>query len=251
MNTIDSYFEYKIPISRSMTVGNHPFISDVRQNVKIDLPNGDNITTRWIQFKVPVKKSYYESSNYSNYFESINNIQDLRSIRFMRMVLRGFNKPTVLRFGTLDLVRGDWRRYNRGLNENLVNNKNTTVDISTVNILENENRTPINYILPPTIQREQINNNNIIVRQNEQSLSFRVCDLQPMDSRGIFKNVQIDMRQYKKIKMFLHAESIPGKTPLPGEGSTEVFDERLVAFIRIGSDYKDNFYQRLAFTISV
>ena len=243
MNTIDSYFEYKVPISKSMTVGNHPFITDVRENIKIDLPNGDNITTRWIQFKVPVKSSYYESSNFSNYFESINNIQDLRSIRFMRMALRGFKSPVVFRFGTLDLVRGDWRRYNRGLNENLVDNKNTTVDISTVNILENENRTPINYILPPTIQREQINNNNTIVRQNEQSLSFRICDLQPMDSRGIFKNVEIDMRQYKKIRMFVHAESIPGKKPLPGEGSTEAFNERLVAFIRIGSDYKDNFYQ--------
>jgi len=243
MNTIDSYFEYRIPVSRSMTVGNHPFITDVRENVKVDLPNGDNITTRWIQFKVPVKKEYYESSNYSNYFESINNIQDLRSIRFMRMILRGFNQPTVFRFGTLDLVRGDWRRYNRELNENLIDNKNTTVDISTVNILENENRTPVNYILPPTIQREQINNNNTVVRQNEQSLSFRICDLQPMDSRGIFKNVEIDMRQYKKIKMFLHAESIPGKIPLPGEGSAEAFDDRLVAFIRVGSDYKDNYYQ--------
>ena len=243
MNTIDSYFEYRIPISRSMTVGNHPFISDVRENVKVDLPNGDVLTTRWIQFKVPVKKEYYESSTYSNYFESINNIQDLRSIRFMRMLLKGFDQPVVFRFGTLDLVRGDWRRYNRELNENLIDNKNTTLDVSTVNILENENRNPINYILPPTIQREQINNNNTIVRQNEQSLSFRICDLQPMDSRGIFKNVEIDMRQYKKIKMFLHAESIPGKKPLPGEGSTEAFDERLVAFLRIGSDYKDNYYQ--------
>ena len=243
MNTIDSYFEYRIPISKSMTVGNHPFISDVRENVNVDLPNGDKITTRWIQFKVPVKKEYYESPNYSNYFESINNIEDLRSIRFMRIALKGFNQTTVFRFGTLDLVRGDWRRYNRSLNENLVDNKNTTVDITTVNILENENRIPINYVLPPTIRREQINNNNTIVRQNEQSLSFRVCDLEPMDSRGIFKNVEIDMRQYKKIRMFLHAESIPGKTPLPGEGSAEAFDDRLVAFIRIGSDYKDNFYQ--------
>ena len=243
MNTIDSYFEYRIPISKSMTVGNHPFISDVRENVNVDLPNGDKISTRWIQFKVPVKKEYYESPNYSNYFESINNIEDLRSIRFMRIALKGFNQTTVFRFGTLDLVRGDWRRYNRSLNENLVDNKNTTVDITTVNILENENRIPINYVLPPTIRREQINNNNTIVRQNEQSLSFRVCDLEPMDSRGIFKNVEIDMRQYKKIRMFLHAESIPGKTPLPGEGSAEAFDDRLVAFIRIGSDYKDNFYQ--------
>ena len=243
MNTIDSYFEYRIPISRSMTVGNHPFISDVRDNVKVDLPNGKTLITRWIQFKVPVRKEYYESSIYSSYFEAVNNIQDLRSIRFMRMVLKGFNQPVVFRFGTLDLVRGDWRRYNRELNLDLIENKNTAVDVSTVNILENENRNPINYVLPPTIQREQINNNNTIVRQNEQSLSFRVCDLQPMDSRGIFKNVEIDMRQYKKIRMFLHAESIPGKTPLPGEGSAEAFDERLVAFLRIGSDYKDNYYQ--------
>ena len=243
MNTIDSYFEYRIPIFKSMTVGNHPFITDVRENVDVDLPNGDKIVTRWIQFKVPVRKEYYDSPNFSSYFEPINNIQDLRSIRFIRIALKGFEKPTVFRFGTLDLVRGDWRRYNRSLNENLVENNNTTVDITTVNILENENRIPINYVLPPTIQREQINNNNTIVRQNEQSLSFRVCDLQPMDSRGIFKNVEIDMRQYKKIRMFIHAESIPGQNPLPGEGSSEAFNERLVAFIRIGTDYKDNFYQ--------
>ena len=243
MNTIDSYFEYRVPISKSMTVGNHPFITDVRDNVEVELPNGDKLNTRWIQFKVPIKKEYYQSSNFSSYFESVNNIQDLRSIRFIRMAIKGFNEPVVFRFGTLDLVRGDWRMYNRNINENIVENKNTRVDISTVNILENENRIPINYVLPPTIQREQINNNNTIVRQNEQSLSFRVCDLQPMDSRGIFKNVEVDMRQYKKIKMFLHAESIPGQIKLPGDGSEDSYDNRIVAFLRIGTDYKDNFYQ--------
>ncbi|MEL0226463.1 MAG: cell surface protein SprA, partial [Flavobacteriaceae bacterium] len=122
-------------------------------------------------------------------------------------------------------------------------NANTTVDISTVNILENENRIPVNYILPPEIQREQINNNNTIVRQNEQSLSFRVCDLQPMDSRGIFKGVDVDLRQYKKLKMYLHAESIQGQTPLPGSGTTDEYDRRLVAFIRLGTDYQENYYQ--------
>ena len=139
----------------------------------------------------------------------------------MRMVLSGFEQPVVMRFGTLDLVRGDWRRYNRSLNEEVVVNRNTTVDISTVNILENENRIPVNYVLPPEIQREQINNNNTIVRQNEQSLSFRVCDLQPMDSRGIFKGVDVDLRQYKKLKMYLHAESIQGQNPLPEKGRTK------------------------------
>ncbi|MBN09602.1 MAG: cell surface protein SprA [Flavobacteriaceae bacterium] len=243
MNTIDSYFEYRVPISSSMTVGNHPFITDVRENVKINLPNGKDLTTRWIQFKIPIRKEYYQSSSFSDYFEAVNNIQDLRSMRFMRMVLSGFDQPVVFRFGTLDLVRGDWRRFNKSLNEKIVDNNNTRVDISTVNILENENRIPINYVLPPSIQREQINNNNTIIRQNEQSLSFRVFDLQPMDYRGIFKNIELDMRQYEKIRMFLHAESIPGEPKLPGEGSSESFDNRIVAFIRLGTDYKDNYYQ--------
>ena len=243
MNTIDSYFEYRVPISKTMGVGNHPFITDVRENVRVSVPNGDEITTRWIQFKIPVQKGYYQDTQFAEYFEAINNIEDLRSIRFMRMVLKGFSEPVVLRFGTLDLVRGDWRRYNQKLNKNLPKNNNTTVDISTVNILENENRIPINYVLPPDIQREQINNNNTIVRQNEQSMTLRICDLQPMDYRAVFKNVNVDIRQYKNLKMFLHAESIVGQKPLPGEGTAEDYDRRMVAFIRLGTDYLDNYYQ--------
>ena len=243
MNTIDSYFEYKIPIEKNMRVGGHPFVTDVRENVNVELPNGQTLVTRWIQFKVPIDKNYYQGTNFAPYFNTVNGIQDLRSIRFMRMVLSGFDQPVVMRFGTLDLVRGDWRRYNRSLNEDVVVNRNTTVDISTVNILENENRIPVNYVLPPEIQREQINNNNTIVRQNEQSLSFRVCDLQPMDSRGIFKGVDVDLRQYKKLKMYLHAESIQGQSPLPGSGTNEEYDRRMVAFIRLGTDYQDNYYQ--------
>lgn len=243
MNTIDSYFEYRVPISKSMGVGNHPFITDVRENVKVDVPNGEEITTRWIQFKIPVQKGYYEDTQFDDYFEAINNIEDLRSIRFMRMVLKGFSQPVVLRFGTLDLVRGDWRRYNQKLNKKLPKNNNTTLDISTVNILENENRIPVNYVLPPEIQREQINNNNTIVRQNEQSMSLRICDLQPMDYRAVYKNVNVDIRQYKNLKMFLHAESIVGQKPLPGEGTADDYDRRMVAFIRLGTDFLDNYYQ--------
>ena len=243
MNTIDSYFEYRVPITRDMTVGNHPFVTDVRENVKVNVPNGDEINTRWIQFKVPVQKGYYQGTAFQQYFEAINNIEDLRSIRFMRMVLSGFEQPVVFRFGTLELVRGDWRRYLQQINPKINRNPNTTVDISTVNILENENRIPINYILPPDIVREQVNTNNTIVRQNEQSLTFRVCDLQPQDARAIFKSVDVDMRQYKKLHMYLHAESIPGQSKLPGEGNAQDYDRRLVAFVRLGTDYQDNYYQ--------
>ena len=243
MNTIESYFSYQIPIRKGMQVGNHPFVTDVREEVEVKLPNGRNLTTRWIQFKIPVQKQYYQGTAFQPYFDAVNGINDLRSVRFMRMLLKGFDQEVVLRFGTLDLVRGDWRRYQQPLNPDNMDYLGTTLDISTVNILENENRVPINYVLPPDIQREQVNNNNTIVRQNEQALSFRVNQLRPRDARAVFKNVDLDLRQYKKIRMFLHAESLPGQDELPGAGATPEYDNRMVAFIRLGTDYKDNYYQ--------
>ena len=66
----------------------------------------------------------------------------------MRLMVKDFTVPTVMRFATLDLVRGDWRRYSKPLNTDNATYPNTTVDISTVSILENENRIPINYVVP-------------------------------------------------------------------------------------------------------
>ena len=199
MNTIDSYFEYRIPIKKNMDVGNHPFISDVRDNVKVELPNGQTKITRWIQFKVPVFKQFYKSSKYSPFFNAVNGIDNLRSIRFMRILLKDFNKPVTIRFGTLDLVRTDWKRYSKNLNKDNINHPNTSFDIGSVNILENENRVPINYILPPGVQREEINSNSSIIRQNEQSMTLKVTDLKPKDSRAVYKNLDFDMRQYKRV----------------------------------------------------
>ena len=243
MNTIDSYFEYKIPIKKNMDVGNHPFISDIRNNVKVELLNGQTKITRWIQFKVPVFKQFYKSSKYSPYFNAVNGIDNLRSIRFMRIVLKDFSNPITFRFGTLDLVRTDWKRYSKNLNKENITYPDTSFDIGSVNILENENRVPINYILPPGVQREEMSSNSSIIRQNEQSMSIKVTDLHPKDSRAVYKNLDFDMRQYKSLKMFIHAESIEGSPLLPGEGASEDFDRRLVGFIRLGSDFTDNYYQ--------
>lgn len=226
MNTIDSYFEYEIPFFPGMGIENNQYITDEKELVTT-LRNGNELPVRWLQFKIPI----YEPT------DAKGGIADYRSIRFMRMFLSGFQERTLLRFGTMELVRGDYRRYNRGLRDRniLPENQNTLFEVSAVNIEENENREPVPYVLPPGVIREELFENNTNIRQNEQSLSLRVCDLEPQDARAVYKNFQLDMRQYKKLEMFLHAESLPNRTPLK--------DGQLVAFIRMGTDFTDNYYQ--------
>ena len=227
MNTINSYYEYRIPIRPGISVEDR-YVTDIREGLTTTLPNNTQLNYRWIQYKIPLRE----------FTEAIGGISDFRSISFMRMYLTGFQDPVVLRFATLDLVRGDWRVYTRSLqsDNDTPSDDLTTFDVNAVNVEENSARIPIPYVLPPGVFREQLNNNNTIVRQNEQSLSLVVSDLEPGDSRAVFKNVNIDVRQYERLKMFLHAEKIAASDPyLDGESA--------VAFLRIGTDFTENFYQ--------
>ena len=227
MNTINAYYEYSVDVKPNMSVGEN-YVTDVR-NTQVTMDNGTVTDARWIQFKIPVSQPE----------NTIGNISDFRSIRFMRMFMTGFSNEVTVRFGALDLVRGDWRRYTNTLDPADVNvaDDKTNLDVLAVNIQENNDRCPINYIVPPGVEREQLYNNNTIINQNEQSLSLRVSGggLEPEDSRAVFKNVSVDMRQFKKLKMFLHAESLPDEIALR--------DGQMIGFIRFGNDFTQNFYQ--------
>ncbi|MFV8341757.1 cell surface protein SprA [Flavobacterium sp. XS2P39] len=227
MNTINAYYEYSIDVKPNMSIGQN-YITDIR-STQVTLANGAITDARWIQFKIPVSQPE----------NTIGNISDFRSIRFMRMFMTGFNDQVTVRFGALDLVRGEWRRYANTLdfNDTNVADDETTLDVLAVNVQENNERCPVNYITPPGVVREQLYNNNTVINQNEQSLSLRVSGdgLEPEDSRAVFKNVSIDMRQFKKLKMFLHAESLPNEIALR--------DNQMVGFIRFGNDFTQNFYQ--------
>ena len=232
MNTVNSYYEYRIPIMPNATTDDQ-YVSDIRETQavpEVGVPDGRDLDRRWIQYKIPL----------SDFTAAVGGITDFRSISFMRMYMTGFNSPAVLRFATLDLVRGDWRTYTKNLQDEMVDanpdDDGTTIDVNAVNIEENENRVPINYVLPPGIQRERLNNNNTVIRQNEQSLSFIVNNLEPQDSRGVFKSLNYDIRQYKKMKMFMHAEEIDENDYMDDE-------KPLVGFLRIGTDFSENFYQ--------
>ncbi|HQZ25067.1 MAG TPA: cell surface protein SprA [Flavobacterium sp.] len=227
MNTINAYYEYSVDMKPNMGVGQN-YITDIR-NTQITMDNGQVTDARWIQFKIPVAQPE----------NTIGNISDFRSIRFMRMFMTGFSDAVTVRFGALDLVRGDWRRYTNTLDPNDSNptDDKTNLDVLAVNLQENNDRCPINYVIPPGVQQEQLYSGNTVINQNEQSLSLRVSGegLEPEDSRAVFKNVSVDMRQFNKLKMFLHAESLPNEIVLN--------DDQMVGFIRFGNDFTQNFYQ--------
>ena len=232
MTTIDSYFEYEVPIFPAMSVDNNTsniagieedYITDIREQT-VTTQTGDEIPVRWVQFRVPLRTD----SEFS-----VGGIADLRSIRFMRMYMTDFQQRTVLRLGSLDLVRGDYLTYDQPI---VPDGNDPTIGNTTFNVEAVSEEVTTNYVTPPGVRREEFINNNTSVRNDEQSLSLTVKKLQPDDSRGVFKNYLVDMRQYETLDMFLHAEALP-----PPDGGLE--DDELVAFIRMGIDFTDNFYQ--------
>ncbi|UYW02634.1 cell surface protein SprA [Flavobacterium agricola] len=237
LNTIEAYYKVEVEIAPNPTVGTN-YVSDVVTTNGVRTPTGSE-NVRWVQYKIPIAEIAKDARNV------IGDISDFRSIRFMRMFLTGFEEEITVRFGSLDLVTGQWRRYTSSLDykDPNVNNDNTGFDVTTVSIEENFNKQPVNYVLPPGVVREQFNNNNTIINQNEQSLALKVYSydgspsggLEPGDARAVFKNVSVDMRQYKNVRMFLHAESLPNRAAL--------LDNQMAAFIRFGNDFTENFYE--------
>lgn len=227
LNQTERYFEYKIELKPDrMTIGEN-FITDIYESV-VPLKNGTTGTVKWYQFKIPV----------TLYSKVYGDIQDFKSIRFMRLALTDFTQPVVCRFATFELVRGEWRKLTKSLlypGEYIPNdNNNTTFNISTVNIEENGKRKPVPYVLPPDIERETNIGSSNQNKLNEQSLSLSVSNLEDGDARAIYKTTDFDFRRYGKIKMFVHAEA---------KENEDLNDNELTAFIRLGNDFTDNYYE--------
>ena len=230
MNAVESYYQYKVSLNKNdLVVGRNSIVDEKR--VTVELEDGSRKEYRWLQFRIQV----------SNPDEVINDISGFNAIRFMRIFMTKFKMPVVLRFGELQLVRGDWRRYTKTLDEEIIpprdldNEELQNFEVGVVNIQENENRTPIPYVVPPGIQREVLRGSTTLQEQNEQSLTVKVTQLEPGAARGLYKNVSVDLRMYKQLRLFLHAEGI--------QTQPQVGDEDMIAIVRLGSDLNDNYYQ--------
>ena len=221
LNEYEKYFQYRVSIRPEDLVVGTNHIVDKREYSQTWRDNTKSSVT-WYQFRIPVDE--FESRQ--------GNINDFSSIRFMRMFLTGFKKPIVLRFGTLDLVRGEWRTYDQQLSAA----SGGTLEASAVNLEENAEKTPVNYVLPPGISREQDPSQPQLVESNEQALSLVVKNLTSGEAKAVYKNTTLDLRQYKRIQMFSHANALEQNT-------TNLKDRELAVFIRLGSDYKNNYYE--------
>ena len=229
LNESENYYQYHIKVSPNDISPN-----SIGANFIVDAFNGTaqfsgvTKTVKWYQFKIPI----------SQFEKAVGGIESFNSIRFMRVFMKGFNRPVLLRMARFELVRSDWRRYQFDLKQPgeylAVDANSSTFDVSAVSLLENANKIPVNYVMPPEISQQQNVQTTNLVLQNEQALQIRVCDLKDGDSRAIFKNVDLDTRMFKNIKMNVHAEKL-NEIPLN--------DGDLTLFYRIGSDYNNNFYE--------
>ena len=233
LNEYERYYQYQIPISEDEiqaynngTKSESSYIVDHRDyNAK--LRNGDSATVRWFQFRIPLAK----------YQDKVGTISDFTSIRFMRMFLTGFEQPIVLRFGALDLVRGEWRQYKKNLNTS-AGTETGLLEMSAVNVEENTDRKPVAYVLPPGISRATDPSQPQLTENNEQALCLTVKNLSQNESKAVYKNTNLDLRQYKRMQMFVHANAL-----IPN--NTQLQDNQLAVFIRLGSDYTNNYYEYL------
>ncbi|HJX72092.1 MAG TPA: cell surface protein SprA, partial [Bacteroidales bacterium] len=220
LNETEAYYSYRASIRpNDLLVGKNYIVDKVR---------GADKDVDWYLFRIPIAD--YESKH--------GNIEDFKSIRFMRMYLKNFSDSVIMRFAELHLIRGEWRKYRFDMSEGgpglAEQVDNGSFEISAVNIEENSGKEPVNYVLPPGIDRVIDPSQPQIAELNEQSMVFRIFSLADGDARVAYKNVDLDLRQYRMLRMFVHAEALTDEMLQSNE---------ITAFIRLGSDYQDNYFE--------
>jgi cell surface protein SprA len=247
-NEGESYFHYEIPIEFDNINPANPGGMNVQKAAYVvDIIRPEpSVKSRWKDMNPAAEPVFYRLRIPIDQFKTkVGGIQDFRSIRFMRMYVTDFERDVTLRFARIELARSQWRRYRRtsfvGSDPKVIPGSDplqdgTVFNINAINFEENGNRPVFNYVLPPGVQREQVPGAAIAqtVYQNEQSISMNICNLSESSERGIYKNLNMDLRRYKQMKMFVHAEN---------KGAGNIKQGEMTAFIRLGNDFERNYYE--------
>jgi len=229
----ERYFQYQVHLRPENMVVGENYITDMYESGKaypFQLENKQPGGVKWYQFKIPVQKPD----------KVVGGIQDFKSIRFIRMFFKDWDSAVVCRFASLELERGEWRKYYNSLltpGEYVPdpNQDGTSFDLSTLSIEENGSRKNVPYRTPPGIEREINVATTNYQKMNEQAMVLKVCNLLDGDARGAYKTTDFDFRDYKNLKMYVHAEKAI-KEQILKNGD-------LTAYVRIGSDFTSNYYE--------
>ena len=220
LSELEQYFEYRIPI-RPGQIANHPMVADV-------VKDQDNVN--WYLFRIP-KTDYTESYGRPSF----------SAIRFMRLYLTGWSSPVVLRMARFQTVTSDWTEYRGNIADPdfgvIPEGSDSELSISMIGVEQNGQATGDNtmpYDVPPGINRDLDNSTTITRRINEQSLKLLVTDLEDGQSRAAIKKIGTDLVNFKRLKMFIHAEQV---------GDQILADGQMYAFIRLGKDQTENYYE--------
>ncbi len=220
LSELEEYYEYKVPLKPGSLSQNKYVVDEITSR-----ESGEDVT--WYQFRIPIRQ----------FDAKFGGINGFKSIKYLRMYMTNFAEPVVLRMTNFRLVSSRWRRYLNQLNEpgfDVIPEPSDldNFTVSTVNI--EENGTPSDekppYVLPPGFSRDRDNTAAVERRLNEQSIQVCVEDLRDGDARAIYKQVGLDLINYGRIKMFLHANG-------------PIEDNEITAFLRLGSDVDSNYYE--------
>ncbi|MBF9238578.1 cell surface protein SprA [Hymenobacter sp. BT683] len=238
---VERYYEYRMSLRPSTVPGGglevgQNFIIDKVTN-KDERTSGDVVT--WYQFRIPIREGYTVRGASQEF--------GFKNIRFLRMYMTGWQQPVVVRLVQPQFVANQWRRFlyrivdaRQGTQPPV--GQLTDADafsVSTVSIEENGLAATgvtgkIPYLSPPGILRDKEYGSTSTSRlQNEQSLRLSVTNLRDGYAKAAYKNLSINMLRYKRLRLFLHGDS---EDESLNNGDVQ-------AFIRIGTDYTQNYYQ--------
>ena len=227
LDEYEKYFEYHISLRpQDMAVGrNH--ITDMR-TYRTKLRNGNTESVNWYKFRVPI----------DGYEKIVGGIRDFTSLRFMRIYMTGFSEPVIVRLATMELIRGTWRNYDQPIYSamNKAPKVSGSMVVASVNIEENGDRKPVNYTMPPGISRVLDPSQPQLRQDNEQAMSLQITGLEPNEARAVYNKTNLDLRKYEHVQMYVHAENLV-------DAANEVKDGEMTVFVRLGSDYKSNYYE--------
>lgn len=218
ISDLEEYFEYRLPLEPGQLRAGEEYIID-------EITSGE---ATWFLYRIPIMDVGTPIGTPS--FENI---------KYVRMYLTGFRQPVVLRMAQMQFVGSQWLKSAKslreeGLNE-IPNTSTSDFQVSVVGIEENSTANGGSpYVLPPGLERDFDNTSPITTRNNEQSLQVCVEDLDDKDARGVYKNVNFDLINYGRMRMFFHAESNMGDL---------IQDDELMGFIRLGTDEDENYYE--------